>query len=37
MVEIMKPILEDCANRKEFIGENGKYNKWGDKNETQFC
>ena len=27
MVEVMRPILEDCAARKEFIGENGKYNK----------
>lgn len=27
MYNIMKPILEDCTARKEFIGENGKYNK----------
>lgn len=27
MVEVMRPILEDCTARKEFIGENGKYNK----------
>lgn len=27
MVDLMKPILEDCFSRKDFIGENGKYNK----------